>query len=255
MNEREEAVDLLQQWIAFDPDNSAARHLLAAHTGDQVPDRASDSYVRELFDDFASSFDQVLQNTNYRAPELIGQRVARVLAKARGDLHILDAGCGTGLCGMLLRRYARRLVGVDLSPGMLAKARARDVYDELVERELTNYLASAPHAFDLIVSADTLCYFGRLETILAAARGRLLPRGWLIFTLEKAEPPLSAQSFHLGPHGRYSHGEDYVRTALTASGFEIMDISSDVLRQEMHENVSGLVLIARPATGGLNPFE
>jgi predicted TPR repeat methyltransferase len=255
MNEPEEAVSLLRQWIAFDPDNPAARHLLAAHTGDQVPDRASDPYVRELFDDFAASFDQVLQNINYRAPELIGQRVARVFADTRGDLQILDAGCGTGLCGMLLRRYARRLVGVDLSPGMLAKARARDVYDELVERELTDYLASAPHTFDLIVSADTLCYFGRLDAVLAVARGRLAARGWLIFTLEKAEPPLFSQSFHLGPHGRYSHGEDYVRTAVSASGFEIIDIATDVLRQEMQENVAGLVLVARPATDGLDPFE
>ena len=246
MNEREEAINLLQQWLAFDPDSPSARHLLAAHTGDQIPDRASDPYVRELFDDFAASFDQVLQNINYRAPELIGRKVATVLSDARGDLQILDAGCGTGLCGMRLRAYARRLVGVDLSPKMLAKARVRNVYDKLVERELTDYLSSAPHTFDLIVSADTLCYFGRLEAVLAAAHGRLTSRGWLIFTLEKAEPPLAKQGIHLGPHGRYSHGEDYVRATLSDSGFEIMEISTEVLRQEMHDDVTGLLLIARP---------
>jgi predicted TPR repeat methyltransferase len=248
MNERQEAIQLLQQWLAFDPESPSARHLLAAHTGDQIPDRASDPYVRELFDDFAATFDQVLQNINYRAPELIGRGVATVFPDARGDLQILDAGCGTGLCGPRLRAYARRLVGVDLSPKMLAKARVRTVYDELVERELTDYLASAPHTFDLIGSADTLCYFGRLESVLTAARGALTSRGWLIFSLEKAEPPLSAQSFHLGPHGRYSHGEDYVRAALADSGFEIMEISTEVLRQEMHDDVTGLLLIARPVT-------
>ena len=53
---------------------------------------------------------------------------------------MLDAGCGTGLCGPLIAPYARRLVGVDLSERMLAQARARDVYDELVKGELTAYL-------------------------------------------------------------------------------------------------------------------
>jgi predicted TPR repeat methyltransferase len=248
MNERQEAIKLLQQWLAFDPESPSARHLLAAYTGDGIPDRASDPYVRELFDDFAASFDQVLQNINYQAPELISRGVARAFSDARGDLQILDAGCGTGLCGPRLRAYARRLVGVDLSPKMLAKARVRNVYDDLLECELTDYLTSTPDTFDLIVSADTLCYFGRLEAVLAAARGTLTSRGCLIFSLEKAAPPLSAQRFHLGPHGRYSHGEDYVHAALAKSGFEIIEIWTEVLRQEMHDDVAGLLLITRPAT-------
>ena len=41
-------------------------------------------------------------------------------------LDILDAGCGTGLCGPLLAPYARRLVGVDLSDGMLKHAREKN---------------------------------------------------------------------------------------------------------------------------------
>jgi predicted TPR repeat methyltransferase len=131
---------------------------------------------------------------------------------------------------------------------MLAKARVRNVYDDLSECELTDYLTSTPDTFDLIVSADTLCYFGRLEAVLAAARGRLTSRGCLIFSLEKAEPPLSAQSFHLGPHGRYSHGEDYVHAALAKSGFEIIEKWTEVLRQEMHDDVAGLLLIARSVT-------
>ena len=245
MNERQEAIKLLQQWLAFDPESPSARHLLAAHTGDQIPERASDPYVRELFDDFAASFDQVLQNINYRAPELIGRRVATVFSDARGDLKILDAGCGTGLCGPRLRAYARRLVGVDLSPKMLAKAQVRNVYDDLVECELTDYLSAASDIFDVIVSADTLCYFGRLEAVLAAARRGLTSRGWLIFSLEKADPLLARQEFSLGPHGRYSHSEAYVRAALAEAGFEIIETSTEVLRQEMQNDVAGLLLTAR----------
>ena len=40
---------------------------------------------------------------------------------ASRSLDVLDAGCGTGLCGPLVAPYARRLVGVDLSEAMLAR--------------------------------------------------------------------------------------------------------------------------------------
>ena len=56
------------------------------------------------------------------------------------SLDVLDAGCGTGLCGPLVAPYARRLSGVDLSAGMLARAKEKNVYDALVQGELTEYL-------------------------------------------------------------------------------------------------------------------
>jgi predicted TPR repeat methyltransferase len=55
-------------------------------------------------------------------------------------LDVLDAGCGTGLCGAIVAPYARRLVGVDLSEGMLVHATSKNVYDSLIKAELTEYL-------------------------------------------------------------------------------------------------------------------
>ena len=105
--------------------------------------------------------------------------------EASKSLDVLDAGCGTGLCGPLIAPYARRLVGVDLSARMLAQARARNVYDELFKGELTAYLRDSAGAFDVIVSADTLVYFGPLEDVVAAAADALRPGGRLIFTVEE----------------------------------------------------------------------
>jgi hypothetical protein len=68
---------------------------------------------------------------------------------------------------------------------MLAHTKAKNVYAALVKAELTEYLRDSRDAFDLIVSADTLVYFGDLESMFAAA-GALRPNGLFVFTLENA---------------------------------------------------------------------
>ena len=147
------------------------------------------------------------------------------------------------MCGALIAPYARRLVGVDLSAGMLTQAAAKQVYDELLQGELTAYLRSQPGAFDVIVSADTLVYFGALDDAIAAAAGALRPGGLLIFTLEHATAP-SAPDFHLELHGRYTHARRYVERLLAANGFE-MEIGGAELRMESGVPVAGLVVRAR----------
>src|SRR6201999_2336722 len=106
-----------------------------------APQRASDGFVRETFDDFAESFDHNLQELQYRAPQLLAGTINRhVTSAAAGGLVTLDVGCGAGLCGPLLRPISRRLVGIDLSPNMLSKAAARAVYEQLNFGELTQWL-------------------------------------------------------------------------------------------------------------------
>ncbi len=67
------------------------------------------------FDSFAASFDSKLAKLLYRAPALVAEMLAEPDVEASKSLDVLDAGCGTGLCGPLIAPYARRLVGVDLS--------------------------------------------------------------------------------------------------------------------------------------------
>lgn len=244
LDQKDEAIKVLEQWLAFDPANPSARHLLAAYSGINIPDRASDSYVRELFDDFASSFDQVLQNIDYKAPDLVRQHIDSAFPITDGNLVILDAGCGTGLCGPHLRPYASQLVGVDLSPKMLIRAKARNAYDQVIEAEITDYLNTTDAQFDLVCSADALCYFGRLDDVFAAVARVLRPSGLFVFSLEKVDSVPGDRGYHLAPHGRYSHAEAYVRAALTAAGLQVVAINTEVLRQECQDNVRGLVVTA-----------
>jgi len=59
-------------------------------------------------------------------------------------------------------------------------------------------------AWDVIISADTLVYFGDLAPVMAAARRGLRPGGHLIFTLEHAGDAEAPAGFRINPHGRYS---------------------------------------------------
>ncbi|TFW14837.1 tetratricopeptide repeat protein [Duganella callida] len=243
--QHDKALKVYELWRKVEPDNPAVEHLIAACHGAAAPERASDSYVQHTFDHFADSFDDVLDKLEYRAPLLCGELLADLLGRPEQRLDVLDAGCGTGLCAPWLKPYARRLVGVDLSPGMLAKAAQRNVYDALDAAEVTAWLAAADAGYDLIVSADTLCYFGALEAVMAAAGGALRPGGTLIFTVEATADSAAAPTFLLHPHGRYSHTEAYVREALATAGLDVMRLRHVTLRTEVDLPVAGLLVGAR----------
>lgn len=243
LGESEKAIAVCEAWVRAEPDNPQAQHALAAYSGRNVPPRASDAYVRKVFDAFAEGFDAKLARLDYRAPALIVEALAASGAVSDGSLDVLDAGCGTGLCGPLLAPYARHLVGVDLSRGMLDVAQTRQTYHALVQEELTAYLQRQHEAFDVIVSADTLVYFGELDGVAAAAAGALRPGGIFVFTVEEAADAASTGPFSLQPHGRFVHGAEYVEAVLSRAGLDPVS-GREVLRKESGLPVAGLVVRA-----------
>ena len=240
-----QASEFYRAWLERSPDEPIARHMLAALGGAARPSRASDSYVRSTFDDFAESFDHSLQRLQYRAPQLLCDALTAPDVLPRGtDLTVLDLGCGTGLCGPLLRPMARQLVGVDLSPKMLSQAAARGVYDQLNCGELTEWLGASERTFDLAVAADVLCYFGDLELVFARVRSVLAPGGRFGCSLEVAPEGESTEPFVLRPHGRYQHRHAYIESSLGQARLEAVRISQAVLRQERGEPVAGYLVVA-----------
>ncbi|MBL8473003.1 MAG: tetratricopeptide repeat protein [Rhodocyclaceae bacterium] len=246
------AREIYEKWLAEDPANPVANFLLAACTGENVPDRATDAYVEHCFDNFAESFDSKLEYLGYRAPELVASMLTTCAGAPAHNLRIADAGCGTGLCAPLLAPHAAKLYGVDLSAGMLERAAARGGYDELEKAELTAYLEARVGAFDVIVSADTLVYFGPLERVARAACLALDKAGWFIFSCERALPEESSDGYKINYQGRYAHAESYVRRVLQSAGFDSIEVQHEILRSEGGYPVHGLVVGAakrEPTTG------
>jgi len=238
----EQAAGVYRRWLELEPANPVARHLYAATSGEKVPQRASAQYVSTFFDQFADSFDSTLERLDYAAPQLIHAALVQRGGSGRGGPIVLDAGCGTGLCGVLLRSTAKFLAGVDLSSQMLARARARNLYDDLFEGELCTFMASRPDKFDHVVCADTLVYFGALDEPVTAARRCIRPNGVFAFTVE-ALPEGTSATFRINTHGRYAHAVGYLRDIMESSGFSAVQCTPVVLRKEFGSDVKGYLVI------------
>jgi predicted TPR repeat methyltransferase len=242
----QEAAQTLTDWALREPGNPTAIHMAAAASGEKAPARASDAHVRNLFDAFAAHFDSNLRDLQYQAPELVASALRASSSSATGIPPfgaVLDAGCGTGLCGSLVRDLCRTLVGVDLSKKMLAHAQRRGCYDELQNAELGAFMRSRPRAFDAIVCADTLVYFGDLAEPLAAAHAALRERAPLVFTVESL--PGKVAEHRLEISGRYSHSDDYLHRVLRESGFDVASLQPQTLREERGAPVAGYLVVAR----------
>jgi predicted TPR repeat methyltransferase len=241
-----EAAQVYRAWLAVAPNDPIASHLVAATSGEAAPARASDGFVAALFERFAPDFDTTVSTLGYCVPQLLFEAAMAVLDPGVVGIEVLDLGCGTGLCGEWFRPLARRLVGVDLSAGMLANARRRGCFDELNCTELTEYLQRCTERFDLITAADVFCYFGDLAAVFTAAARLLRPEGHFIFSVEHLEDPADSHPMRLLEHGRYAHDSRYIHEALTQAGLLPVRTTKAFLRYERGAPVPGLVIAAHP---------
>ncbi len=106
--------------------------------------------LRERYDVWAADYDRDLGDLGWSAPQAAASTCGRF---ANPDTEILDAGCGTGLVGLALAAMGHtRIVGLDLSPGMLQRSAERGVYSELHEASLLDRLPFDDGRFGSVVS-------------------------------------------------------------------------------------------------------
>ena len=194
--------------------------------------RSDAGYVRHLFDQFSADYDnRMLGRLDYAAPQILKDLAAMVMP-GREKLAVMDLGCGTGLAGLLFKPRATRLDGIDLSPAMIEKARARGIYDALAVGDIETVLQGQ---YDLVLAADTLVYLGDLKPVFTAVAEHLAPGGFFLFTAEAKD----GSGFELGPKRRWRHSEAYLREAAVRAGFSIAGLVFASPRTESHLPVPG----------------
>lgn len=237
----DEALHGFREALLLNPNCEDARYFIAALEGGNAPRKPPDAYVKTLFDNYADRFeDHLVNELGYRVPELLLEAGKRHRVSLN-DLNILDLGCGSGLAGPLFRAHAKRLVGVDLSPKMLAKAQAKNVYDDLIESEALSYLKAAREKFDVILAADFFIYVGDPQPIFESVRKVLNDDGLFLFSIETA----SAGAYLLQPSGRFAHGATHIKTLLADHGFAVLDSRETEIRKGRNAPISGVLFAVR----------
>lgn len=234
------AVAAFEKARAADPRDAHGAAMRLARLGALPAGAMPEGYVQSLFDGYAAKFDTSLtEHLSYRGPQLLLDALRRASVSVSFD-NALDLGCGTGLAGELFRPLCARLVGVDLSPGMLAVARGKKLYDELATAEAMGYLRDANEdAFDLVLAADVFAYFHELTPLGPALARVLKPGGLVAFSVETHD----GDGVILRDTLRYAHSAAHVRAAM--DGLAIVSIEPASTRTEKNVPVPGLIVVAK----------
>ncbi len=110
-----------------------------------------------LYDDWAANYDADLWGSGNPYLAIINGLLGRHLSDR--DARVLDAGCGTGLLGLILHQTGyRNLDGLDASAGMLAVARTKGCYGNLHRLLLGASIDLEPSSYDAIVASGVLTH-------------------------------------------------------------------------------------------------
>ena len=245
LGEPEAAVSAFRNARASDPDDRHGAAVRLMRLGAEQLSAMPRGYVQALFDQYAPRFEAaLLGELSYRAPQLLFKAVLAARSAAKKPAFFrraIDLGCGTGLAAAAFAREVDEIIGIDLSPGMIERARATGLYAALEVADMVEGLRHRPESSaDFILAADAMVYVPDLAPVLGAAARVLAPSGLLAFTVETH----GGDGVIIGGGLRYAHGAGHVRERIEAAGLALLHFEEASPRTEHHQPVRGLVAVA-----------
>lgn len=239
-----EAIKCLERTLELAPDHAAARHMLAALTG-ETPESAPHQFVTSLFDQYSNHFETDLINRlEYMIPDRLRKLVSAYTEAETHFARVVDLGCGTGLSGKPFRDIADYLAGIDISGNMLVQAKNKGIYDELFVGDLCDQLERLPGFCDLFIAADVFIYIGSLGSIFQAVSSKAAQGAYFTFSVEATDE----QDFILQQTGRYAHNKEYISRVAAASNFTIITHEKTDIRKEGNAWIPGEIYLLRKKT-------
>ena len=245
LGDYEAAIAAFRKAEAADPDDRHGARLRLMLLEAEPLSAMPPAYVRALFDQYAPKFESALVgDLDYRGPALLFKAVLAARAALRKPAlfrRAIDLGCGTGLAAAAFARQVDHLIGIDLSPRMIERARATGLYAQLEVTEMVEGLRGRPDASaELILAADAMVYLSDLAPVLREVKRVLAAGGVLAFTVETH----GGDGVILGQGLRYAHGANYVRASLADAGLTLSRLEALSARNEDNTPVPGLVVVA-----------
>jgi len=235
----DEAIASYEKALSINPNIATnTKYELASLGVGKVPKLMPHEAVALLFDKYAERFDNHLVETlDYQTPTILFDQYKRHTALKVTKL--LDLGCGTGLSGEAFKSAADIMVGVDLSEGMLSKARLKNIYTKLVCGDVLSFMKDEQDSYNLIVCSDVLVYIGDLTELFKFINSRLEEKGFFSFSIENSK----ADTYELKTTGRYGHGLTYIQEIAALTNFSVVEIQEVNLRKERGMYISGSVIL------------
>ncbi len=232
----DEARLIYEQALTIDPSDPAVRHQLNALNGNTTSSTPS-AYITKIFDEAASTFDKhMVDRLQYSAPEKLRGLLNQLTGDNPRDFgRTLDLGCGTGLSGVAFSDVGGHITGIDLSAKMLALAKNRDIYKDVVQGDLVTATTSMPHKFDLFICADVLVYVGDPNPLFESVAGRATSGALFLFTTEHAD----GENFQLLPTARFAHSRQCIESAAMRCAMTLEHFEIETLRLERGEKIMG----------------
>ena len=130
--------------------------------------------TQDYYDQFSTSYERERHHGYHRLIDDLELELVRRYGTGR---DILEAGCGTGLLLEEATRVGRSAIGLDLSRGMLARARARGL--RVVQGSLTQI--PLPNAcVDLVYCMKVLAHVPPIRQAIAELARVTRPGGYLL---------------------------------------------------------------------------
>ncbi|MBP3688329.1 MAG: tetratricopeptide repeat protein [Alphaproteobacteria bacterium] len=245
-NEDEALTKYITRWQQTFPDNPIVKHAASALLSLQDIAYMDLSYVKGLFDSFAPSFDEILNQLEYQAPALIAATLKDNLkTKLFKKRRILDLGCGTGLVAENLKQYFENeeFYGVDISERMLEVAGKKGLYKALYADDIISFLETNEEVYHAVTAGDVFTYLGDLKPLFRLLAKTVKFNGLLCFSISKNQE--NNNDYFLMPSGRFVHTLSYVNRLLKHCGFKTLSANVAVLRHEGVKEVEGYIVLAQ----------
>lgn len=233
-NEPEKAKESLQKALAISPEFQDAQHLLASLNG-QSSSSVPRSYIVNLFDEYAPHFDhQLSRDLAYNTPKLLFEIIKKNTGLSKSK-RVLDLGCGTGLFGEQIYKSCDNIDGVDLSRGMLEKAKQKDIYKNLYHADIEQFLIEADLAYDFFIFADVFVYIGDLASIFELIRTKVSSPATIAFSTEHR----LGEGYSLRTSGRFWHSFSYIKQLCDEFHFDLQYFEETDLRKDKEKIIQG----------------
>ncbi len=216
-----QGIEALNKSLALDEKSEKALFLKAVfdegkYANGVAPHTTPPEFIASEFDVISDYYDVKELKKGYQAAQIITE----ILNEYDIILNtILDAGCGTGICGGLPAKYS---IGVDLSKNMLLQINRfpTTLYDETIHADIRDYLLlTKTPKFNFITAFNVANIMGGLTALFDGVAKTLSPQGYFLLT---ASISTHKENYHFnGQTHRFAHSRQYLENQAERSGLTI----------------------------------